>query len=244
MTISLHEVSLKKLPEIIFSYRSPSLAFWLQTWDSFCCNFKPRFHSATAHAWIQRKDGNERQKAKETQELLNARWSWLFQLTQKENKISSLMHRFWLVMLQREWYLELYIGRATITSSSGEEEVFPELKTVVMQQCYRQEKELLLETAKGGIQLLTLPFPHGVTAELQMRNINKMQPAVHPQCGPLLLFATKGNPTDLCSSSANKQFSSNIPTWCFCSWIWCFLFGSMQNKLLGWLHDNVFFFLK
>lgn len=69
---------------------------------------------------------------------------------------------------------------------------------VVMQQHYRQEKELLLETASGhrkGRNIATDIALSSGAAELQMKNINKI---VHPQRGPLLLFDTGSN-TQICA---------------------------------------------
>lgn len=69
--------------------------------------------------------------------------------------------------------------------------------SVVMQQRYRQEKELLLETASGhsrGRNIATDIALSSGSAELHRKNRDKMQPVVHPQCGPPLLFGTRTNP--------------------------------------------------
>ena len=85
---------------------------------------------------------------------------------------------------------------------------------VVMQQHYRQEKELLLETASGhskGRNIATDIALSSRIAELQMKNINKMQPVVHPQCGPLLLFNTKVTPqicAPLLQTDSSPSFDS------------------------------------
>lgn len=64
------------------------------------------------------------------------------------------------------------------------------------QQPHRQEKGLLLETASGhskGRNIATDIALSPGTAELHVKNINKMQPVVHPPRGPLyrsvLLFS-------------------------------------------------------
>lgn len=126
----------------------------------------------------------------------------------REGKLNSFSHALVLAFHAPE----VVVFGAVQRKNYYHELIFPALKTV-MQHHYIQEKELLLETASGhskGRNIATDMALSSGTAELHMKNIHEMQPAVQPQCG-LLLLDSRSNPTDQCSSCADSSASVESP---------------------------------
>lgn len=206
MIISLCERSLEKLPEDKsstdlnwkkhFGYRHETGAASVETPGSL--SHMPEYEGKRG-----REDGKE--KDNRSCEMTGEAGFSSWQRGQIKLLLSSLVLAFHAP--------ELVVFGAVQRKNYYHELIFPALKTV-MQHHYIQEKELLLETASGhskGRNIATDMALSSGTAELHMKNIHKMQPAVHPQCGPLLLCDTRSNPIDLCSSSADSSACFDSP---------------------------------